>query len=261
MSAPASPAYRWLTATRRNHPDRLHLSPVLAESVALTAAAGEPAVLVREQHRYLLLGPQDRRLPNVAQAAAAATAEGWPAYLRIGGGSAVLLDEGTISFGATRPCRDLTTLVKNFHELAQGAINALRRLGLPAQFGAAPGSYCEGPYDIIVDGQKVAGVAQAIRQGFTLVSGMLVVHQDPQWITERIQRLYREAGSSQVLSPSAVTSLHLLLGRIPSTEELVEALHAGFADVLPLTPDEIRPLEWERAEELLPTRRFPPTAP
>ena len=250
--------YRWIPITRANHPDRLHLSPVIAESIAITAATEEPAVLVREQHRYLLLGPQDRRLPRIAQAAQAAEADGWPAFLRIGGGSAVLLDEGTLSFGATRPCRDLTTLVRNFHELAAGAVAALRRLGLPAEFGAAPGSYCEGPYDIVVRGQKVAGVAQAIRQGFTLVSGMLVVHQDPVAITDRIQRLYRDAGSTQQLSASAVTSLDRLLGRVPPTDELVAALAAGYAETLPLTPDDVRPHEWARAEALMPQRRFPP---
>jgi octanoyl-[GcvH]:protein N-octanoyltransferase len=249
--------YRWLTVTRETHPDRLHLSPVLAEAVAMTAAAGQPAVLVREQHRYLLLGPQDRRLPTVAAAAEAAAAEGWPAFMRIGGGSAVLLDEGTLSFGAARPCRDLTTLVQNFHELAGGAVRALRRLGLPAQFGAAPGSYCEGPYDIVVDGQKVAGVAQAIRQGFTLVSGMLLVNQDPALVTERIQRLYRDAGAPKHLQSSAVTSLAVLMGRSPSRSELIDALRAGYSDAFRLFDDEVRPEEWARAERLLPARRFP----
>ena len=124
-------SYRWIPITRQNHPDRLHLSPVVAEAIAITAAGGEPAVLVREQHRYLLLGPQDRRLPRIAEAARAAEADGWPAFLRIGGGSAVLLDEGTLSFGAARPCRDLTTLVRNFRELAAGAVAALHRVGLP----------------------------------------------------------------------------------------------------------------------------------
>ncbi len=250
--------YRWLSATAANHGEQLHLSPVLAEAIAVTAAGGEPAVVVREQHRYLLLGPQDRRLPHIAAAARAAEADGWPAYIRIGGGSAVLLDENTLSFGAARPCRDLTTLVKNFHDLAAGAVAALRRLGLPAEFGAAPGSYCEGPYDIVVRGQKVAGVAQAIRQGFTLVSGMLVVQQDPVAITDRIQRLYREAGSTQKLSASAVTSVAQLLGRVPGTAELVGALRAGYAETLALADDDIRPDEWARAEALLPQRRFPP---
>ncbi len=183
------------------------------------------------------------------------------ARLRIGGGSAVLLDEGTLSFGAARPCRDLTTLVRNFHDLAAGAVAALRRLGLPAEFGAAPGSYCEGPYDIVVRGQKVAGVAQAIRQGFTLVSGMLVVQQDPVAITDRIQRLYQDAGSAKQLSASAVTSLDRLLGRVPSTDELVAALAAGYAETLSLEPDDVRPEEWARAEALMHERRFPPSDP
>lgn len=250
--------YRWVTITSQQDPENFWLSPVMAEVIGHSAAEGHPTVLVREQPRYLLLGPKDRRLPRILQAAQSIEDEGWPVFMRIGGGSAVLLDGTCLSFAVARACRDLTTLERNFRELGQGVVLALGRLGLPAQFGAAPGSYCEGPYDLVVGGKKVAGISQAIRRGFALVSGMILVSQDPVTTTARLQRLYREAGSDQRLSAEAVTSLEILLGRELSLQTLRESLFEGFETALgPLLPGPIRDEEWQQGRTIYPERRFP----
>jgi len=253
----ATTAWRWIDVTRTEDPGRLRLAPVLAEVVAESAVDGRPAVLVRSQPRYLLLGPRDRRLPRVGEAVRRVEESGVPVFMRIGGGSAVLLDDRCLSFAAARPCRDLTQLERNFRELARGAARALQRLGLPVQFGAAPGSYCEGPWDLVVRGRKVAGIAQAIRRGYTVVSGMILVDQDPESTTAFVQQFYDWAGSTQVLRAGAVTSLAAELGRRVSQAELVEALRAGFSETLPLEPSALTAEEWQRAEALYPLRQFP----
>ena len=256
----AGEPYRWLEVPDDAPAAYLRLSPVLAEAIALTARDGPPAVLVRPQRPYVLLGPQDRRLPRVEQAAATLTARGLPVFMRISGGSAVLLDEHCLSFGAMRACRDLTTLERNFRELAAGALEALRILGVKAAFGAARGSYCEGPWDIVVNGRKVAGISQAIRQGFTLVSGMLLVDQEPVATTAFIQAFYRQAGSDRRFDPEAVTNLSLQLGRPVTREEVRAALRIGYERTLGLAPSAIGDAEWQRAEVLHSQRRFPATA-
>lgn len=253
------PPYRWLTLTQELDADRLWLSPVMAEAVALTAAAGRPSILVREQPRYVLLGPKDRRLPRITEAARELEREGIPVFMRIGGGSAVLLDHHCVSFAVARPCRDLTTLERNFREMAEGVILGLQALGLPAGFGAAAGSYCEGPYDLVVEGRKIAGVAQAIRRGFSLVSGMILVDQDPVSTTATIQRLYDMAGSTTRLRADAVTSLQALVHRPVSHQELFSCLEEGFRQAFgSLVPDPISEAEWDEAAALYPSRRFPP---
>src|SRR5690606_1434414 len=162
-----------------------------------------------------------------------------------------------------RPCRDLTLLHQNYRELAHGAIRALQLLGLPAQFGRAPGSYCEGPYDIVVEGVKIAGVAQAIRRGFTLVSGMILVDQDPAAATELLNRFYRQAGVERHLRPEAVTNLHRLLNRPVSLQAVEEALRRGFEESFDLQEEPVRAAEWAVARDLLPQRRLaaPASAP
>jgi octanoyl-[GcvH]:protein N-octanoyltransferase len=248
--------YRWILVDQEVSPDRLHLSPVTTEAVAESAAAGRPAVLVRRQRPYVLLGPQDRRLPRIAEAVHWAEAQGIPVYMRIGGGSLVFLDDHCLSFGAARPCRDLTTLEQNYRDLAGPVVDALHSLGIPARFGAAPGSYCEGPWDIVADGVKIAGIAQAIRGGYTLVSGMILMDQDPVATTAFVQELYHRAGSGQRLDPRAVTNLATVLGRPVSHRELTEALHAAFLAAFALQPDRLSDPEWARARELARIRRF-----
>lgn len=251
-------AWRFLEVGAGGGKELLPLSPVLPEVVATTAAlSGEPVVLLRRQAPYLLLGPRDRRLPGF-RAGLRAVAGRAPVYLRIGGGSAVYLDGGSLSFAVARPCRDLSTTERNFRELTVGVLRGLERLGLAPRLGRAPGSYCEGPSDIVVGEppRKVAGVAQAIRRGFALVSGMVLVDQDPHVATAFVQSFYDAAGAGLRLRPEAVTSLARELGREVTLDEAARALRAGFAEAWRLREDRIRPEEVERARELLRLRRL-----
>lgn len=251
------PRYR-LVDVRLDSPV-LPLSPVLAETLAASAAEdGRPVVLLRRQRPYVLLGPKDRRLPRVADGLRWLASRGLPVYQRIGGGSAVWLDESCLSFGVARPCRDLTQMDRNFRELAEGVVRGLRRLGVEVRFGAAPGSYCEGPYDLVV-GQpprKIAGVAQAIRGGFALVSGMVLVSQDPFAATALIQGFYDAAGDGRILDAGAVTSLERELGRAVGVDEVADALRAGFTEVFELVDEPLSAREIARARRLAAERRL-----
>ncbi len=236
----------------------LHLSPVVTETAAISAAErGALTVVVRRHQPYVLLGPSDRRLPGLARIREWADARGLPAFIRIGGGSLVWQDTGTISFGVARPSRDLTTVERNFRELGEGVLRAFRHLGLEtAAYGRAVGSYCEGPWDIVVDGVKIAGVAQAIRGGFALVSGMILVNQDPVETTRLIEDLYELAGSPRHLRASAVTNLERLLDRPVALAEVEQALFSGFGSLYQLIPADLDETEWVRAARLYQERRL-----
>ena len=236
----------------------LRLSPVLTETAAVSAAERDMLTVVIRRHRpYILLGPSDRRLPGLDRIRDWAEARGLPAFIRIGGGSLVWQDAGTISFGVARKSRDLTALERNFRELGEGVLRAFRHLGLEnVVYGRAAGSYCEGPWDMVVDGVKIAGVAQAIRGGFALVSGMILVNQDPVETTRIIEELYELGGSPRRLRAEAVTNLERLLGHPIGLEEVERALLAGFESLYQLTPSELDVKEWSRAARLYHERRL-----
>ena len=242
-------------------PGLRRLSPALAETAGRAVAAGEApeTFCLRTNRPYVLLGPQDLRLPHPEQGVAWLEAQGLPVYVRVGGGAAVLLDEGCLSFFAAVPCRDLGRLDANFRDLTRPVRRALAALGMPVRFGRAPGSYCEGSQDLVTGGgRKLLGVAQALRRGYALVSGMLMLSQDPELTTAVLQEFYRLAGSARVLRPEAVTSLTLELGRdlpleVAAGEIVRQAALLGWDAVpSPLTDYELRV-----GEELLVERRFP----
>lgn len=233
------------------------LSPVIVEAIAHAVGTGEspPTVVIRRQTRYALLGPKDGRLPRLSEGLAVLREAGYPVYERIAGGSAVVLDENCVSFAVAKPCRDLTTIHKNFHELSAGVIEAVAELGAPAEFGAAPGSFCEGGYDLVVAGRKIAGIAQALRRGFALVSGMLLVNQDPGPITDLLNQFYAAAGGAAELIPDNVVHLSDLLRRPLSLDEVEDALKVGFNRVHGLVPGQPTAAEIAHAHTLLLRRR------
>jgi lipoate-protein ligase A len=189
-------------------------------------------------------------------------AQGLPVFQRIGGGAAVLLDDGCLSFFAAIPSRDLSRLDENFRTLTLPVRRALARLGVPAGFGRAPGSFCEGPQDLVTArGRKIAGVAQALRRGYALVSGMVLVRQDPYEATAILQEFYRRAGSAVRLRASAVTSLAEEMGRAVDLAELQGAIALELAGLgWDSQRSALRPHEAARAEESLKLRRFAPSA-
>lgn len=227
----------------------LPLSPVLAETLApwpvtfwrntasrglRAGSAGEAhlpmLVLVRRQRPYALLGPRDQRLPDLAAGVRYLVSQGFPVYRRTGGGSLVLLDEGCVSFAVSVPCRDLTHVGRHVADLSAPVRMALERLGVQAAVGRAAGSYCEGPSDLVTaDHRKVAGMAQAVRDGYAMVSGMLLVEQDPAWATAQVAAFEAAAGGDPShLRADAVTSLRQATGRAISAEQAMDALVDGF---------------------------------
>lgn len=252
------PRFRLLTIPAQGDPDWLDLSPVSAETMGRSAALGEagPTVLIRHQKPYVLLGPKDHRLPELSGGIRYLQGLGLPVYDRIGGGSAVLLDQDCISFAVARPCRDLGMITRNYDELTMGVKLALHALGLEPTFGAALGSYCEGPNDLLVNGLKIAGVAQSVRSGFALVSGMLLFRQDPAHATGLINRFYDAAGGRPDRQAGVVTSIEAQVGRPMSLREVEERLLEGFADCFDLAQDTFTPAEKQRAQSLVPLRRL-----
>lgn len=250
-------AARFVDLSETTDPEWLSYSPVIAETLArsMMQSQGLPVVLLRRQLPYVLLGPKDRRLPRLEEGLWYLSGRGYPAFMRISGGSAVILDRDCLSFAVARPCRDLTQWENNFREMAQAIVDGLGRLGIPAEFGAAAGSYCEGPFDIVTRGRKVAGVAQAIRQGFALVNGMVLVRQDPVAVTACLQEFYRLSGDDRTLRAEAVTSLTQEL-RQPDLRwaQVRDALVDGFAARWNLYRTPPTPEEAALARSLLPLR-------
>jgi octanoyl-[GcvH]:protein N-octanoyltransferase len=254
------------------HHPAVELSPVLAETLAPWPLSQPPApdghgpvlALVRRQRPYVLLGPKDLRLARAQEGVALLDAMGYPVYARLGGGSMVLLDEDCLSFALAVPCRNPGHVQLHFELLTQPVRQALEGMGVAVRMDRAPGSYCEGPSDLVEvrRGRKVAGVAQAVRAGYAMVSGMILVRQDPSRATALVAAFERAAGGSpQRLRAEVVTSLQEELGRDVTPHEVADMVQealgrwaqkrGGTVHLQDLTLE-----EYGRARLLLPRRRL-----
>src|SRR5690606_21553768 len=105
-------------------------------------------------------------------------------------------------------------------------------------------------------GRKIAGIAQAMRRGFAMVSGMLIVSQDPVYVTDLRNEFYAAAGGTPDLVPDHGVTLSDLVGRRIGLDEVEDALKAGFAEVHPYVPALPTEAEVGRARRLAAERRL-----
>jgi lipoate-protein ligase A len=91
------------------------------------------------------------------------------------GGRAVAYSGNTVAFAKVVPLEDMRVgMDERYEQAAQAVQRALWRLGVPAVRGEPEASFCPGDYSLQRDG-KLAGVAQRVRKGAALVSGVVVV--------------------------------------------------------------------------------------
>lgn len=146
--------------------------------------SGVPAVRAWTPHRQLAFGRRDANEPGYGAARAAASKRGFPPVERSVGGRAVAYTGTTVAFAALEPTDGSRTgITDRYEEAVETVIDALASLGVDAERGEPPESFCPGDYSVQAlcrgaDGEefgKLAGIAQRVTAGAALVSGVVVV--------------------------------------------------------------------------------------
>ncbi|SFU53020.1 lipoate--protein ligase family protein [Alicyclobacillus macrosporangiidus] len=164
-------------------------------------------------------------------AQAALQAEGCTVVVRQTGGTAVPQGPGVVqvSYLFRRPATPATTDAF-YRLLCDPLMQWLRSLGLAAETGELPGSYCDGRYNVLVGGKKLIGTAQAwrgglagmasSRPGYVLAHGCIAVDADMDWMVAQMNRFYELAGNPyRVDRATAVTLRDLLPGTLAGMDE------------------------------------------
>lgn len=146
-----------------------------ADLLAWTARNGEPTLRVWTPHRQVAFGRRDARADGYEEATAVAREHGFEPHERSVGGRAVAYTGGTVAFARAEPVADIRTGMADRYEDATTTIQrALWKLDVPVQRGEPADTFCPGDYSLSRDG-KIAGIAQRVRKGAALVSGVIVV--------------------------------------------------------------------------------------
>ncbi len=98
-----------------------------------------------------------------------------------------------------------------YRALCAGLQSALAPLGLTATTQAVEGSFCDGRYNLAVDGRKIAGTAQAWRRiegrQIVLAHAVLIVDADIEPLTAAANALEEALGQTRRYRAGAVTSV------------------------------------------------------
>jgi lipoate-protein ligase A len=193
-------------------------------------------------------------------------ANGWELVRRVTGGRAILhVDELTYSV-ATPPDepRMFGTVLESYQRLAMALISAVHALGLPVEMeeNAPPASATKGPvcfevpsaYEIVIEGKKLIGSAQARKKEGILQHGTFPLCGDLTRITQALvfpDEQARMAAGQKLLSRA--TTAETVAGRIITWETAVPVFLNAFETSLgiKLQVGELTSTEKKRAEELV----------
>ena len=147
---------------------------------------------------------------------------------RLTGGGAVFHDLGNINYTLVQPCG--AGDFNNYAKFTRPIVDFLATLGVRAELS--------GRNDLLVDGQKFSGNAQAVRDGRILHHGTLLFSADLSRLSGALRPRDLKLESKGVKSVSSrVTNLAAHLPAPMAVEEFLDRLRAFFLETVPgLTP-------------------------
>ncbi len=193
-----------------------------------------PSICIRQDPQSLVVTRREARMQNFAQASQTLAAHGWPVAVRCSGGSCVPQGPGVINLSIIHPhCK--TWSLKDGYQLLDRLLKGfLASCGLQATTGEVSGAFCDGRYNLQVDGRKIVGTAQrwagAYRsQAAVLSHACLLVDLDLAEATHRINQLYQLCNNPQSFNPQACITLR---DALPHSSRTTRQFVTGIKELL-----------------------------
>lgn len=207
---------------------------IIDEMIRRAAEGGEESVRVWRPRRHVAFGPRDTNDPAYPEARRIAESRGFVPVERSVGGRAVAHTGATLAFARCHavdaPRRDLRT---RYRVASRDVRAALETIGVDATTGEPDDSFCPGTHSLQADG-KIVGIAQRVRRGAALVSGVIVV-ADREAMAEVLEPVYEVLGVP--FDPSTVGSI-AAAGGPSEPAPVARAIERAFVD------DGTRATEW-----------------
>lgn len=194
-----------------------------ADMLAWTARNEEPTLRVWTPERQLAFGRRDVRADTYEEAARIAREAGFEPYERSVGGRAVAYTGTTVAFARAVPADDIRTgMNERYEDAATMVQRALWKLDVAAQRGEPADTFCPGDYSLSYNG-KIAGIAQRVRKGAALVSGVILVdgHEE---IAQLLDEVYPVLDVP--FDPETVGSLELA-GGVTDRDTVLETIESA----------------------------------
>ena len=132
---------------------------------AFDTEAGRTGLMFWQQSNCLVVPRRWLSLPGIEAAQDLADARGWPVMVRRSGGACVFHGPGVLCVSSiVIDQQDPGPVDRAYGEFAGGLSAALAMLGVDGvSIGPAPDAPCDGRFNLLVDGRKLAGLAMRRR--------------------------------------------------------------------------------------------------
>lgn len=178
-----------------------------------SAGQAQTQLLFWQQSRSLVVPRAYERREGIETAVEGADALGWPVLFRASGGSCVFHGDNVLCVSQLicEP-RGSTALDVAYRRFADHLIATAVKLGVSgADFGTAPNAPCDGRFNVLVEGRKLAGTAmrRRARAGMdtTLVHACLWLSDPLAPALHAVETFEAPLGMGQPYPPAACISL------------------------------------------------------
>ncbi|SEM77143.1 hypothetical protein SAMN04487857_10515 [Pseudomonas sp. ok272] len=168
--------------------------------------------------RALVMPRRLSRLPGFEVACAASAANGWPVLLRETGGEPVPQSAATINialvYAPPRSEGDHGRIETAYRRLCDPICQLLTELGGNPSMGEVEGAFCDGRFNVNLDGRKMVGTAQRWRQSkggqrpVGLVHGALLLDDERESMVAAVNRFNEACGLEQRVRAQSHIALH-----------------------------------------------------
>ncbi|KPG78254.1 lipoate--protein ligase family protein [Pseudomonas sp. RIT-PI-o] len=168
--------------------------------------------------RALVMPRRLNRLPQFDHACEVSAAAGWPVLLRETGGEPVPQSAATINialvYAPPRSEGDLNRIETGYRRLCDPICQLLDELGGTSSVGEIAGAFCDGRFNVNLDGRKMVGTAQRWRQSqggqrpVGLVHGAMLMDDERESMVAAVNRFNEACGLEQRVRAQSHIALH-----------------------------------------------------
>lgn len=168
--------------------------------------------------RALVMPRRLNRLPGFDHACEVSAAAGWPVLLRETGGEPVPQSASTINialvYAPPRSEGDLNRIETGYRRLCDPICQLLDELGGTSSLGEIDGAFCDGRFNVNLDGRKMVGTAQRWRQSqggqrpVGLVHGAMLMDNERESMVAAVNRFNEACGLEQRVRAQSHIALH-----------------------------------------------------
>lgn len=188
--------------------------------------------------RALVMPKRLARLPGFESASVELAASGWPILLRETGGEPVPQSASTVNialvYAPPRSEGDQGRIETAYRRLCQPICDLLTELGGIASLGEIEGAFCDGRFNVNLNGRKLVGTAQRWRQSqggqrpVGLVHGALLLDDERESMVASVNRFNELC----LLEQRCRADSHIALHEVFAAPDFFEQLQVRYQGIL-----------------------------